>query len=470
MFAISITQVLFFITLCFLRKKYLWFISFGIFLLFAEYKNIKPLFCLEICVLFNIFALILHNRKLKYSSVLYVCIVSIGLFLIAFQQTHSTLIVEMLNLLPNWLGNQQTTILMEIYSILAIIIMIGFMPFAEWIMYLFSISSSFFKTMIFITPMYLSLLVFQEYSLQFSPISFEIIGLAICGYSALCLIFNNNLRICFMHIMVYLYGTQILLLNQSKNLQFLPLWLVAVFIILAISNTFTPNRAINYKVKDAKQYFFVNKYHFAGFIVSICVLSLNTINTIFVLDSHFSRANTIIFALIVCGIAKIVHALFIHKTNNHLVVNTKVDTIRIVRLFFISICSGITTIYFLVKTYKIFITPSAISIFICFLIFIATLLLSTFLEKFNQPKILSSQTYASYLVRAIQTIKIVSLIIQSVTTDFASVVKEKISTIASSNVAEKFSNIIYGNHIYLYIFFLLQTIVVLVIECVIFNQ
>ena len=101
----------------------------------------------KIYTLFSILALIYHNRKFKIPCTLYLSLITTGIFIFTLNETLRPLLISLISTLPCIFGTNQTRIIYECCILLATIMLVGFIPFAEWIMYLFAISNIFFQIM-----------------------------------------------------------------------------------------------------------------------------------------------------------------------------------------------------------------------------------------------------------------------------------------------------------------------------------
>ena len=422
---------------------------------------------LQIYALISCCALIYHNRKLKISSVLYIAIVSTGMFLLALFDLCHELLLQLFKQLPDLLGQQQIQVLNEIYIMIAILMLIGFIPFMEWIMYLFTISNLLFKIIVFIIPMYLSLLTLQKISHDFSSLSIEIVSFLIAGFSGLHMIFNNKIRATFSYVIVYFYGLQILLLTQANKTSFISLWQITSVLMLILMEIYTPNRAIKFEIKYIKSYVCVNKCYMYTF--TLCMLLLVVIfcnNILLFTQNHHYKLYIVIFSPLICLLAKI-SFLFTQNKQKINIENNKISFKNKTILSATMLTMLLAVFYSYKTTMGFFVCPSIIHILIYFCIFIFTLLFAFFFMNISQPRIFFKKTYSSLLLNVIKIIKITCLIIKSTAIDFIDTLKLKITSLSLSSTPGKLSNILYGNHIYFYIFFLLQVIVILTIECVI---
>ena len=424
----------------------------------------------KIYTLFSILALIYHNRKFKIPCTLYLSLITTGIFIFTLNETLRPLLISLISTLPCIFGTNQTRIIYECCILLATIMLVGFIPFAEWIMYLFAISNIFFQIIIFIIPMYLSLQTMQLLAHDFLDTSFIIIGLLVSGYSGICLIFNNNLRSFFTYIIVYFYGLQIFLLGQYKTPSFFVLWCVVLVLAFAALAIYTPNRAIKYKVKFIRHYTNLDKHS------SINALALS-VNAILILICHICvcrplphQLHVALFVMPSCLMAKIIYVFVQNASPQHFKSHNQPKIIQRIFSVILVMTTIIATLYIHQHMlWTLFKLPSIVFIVTNTLVFTVTLSFAFLAMNIHQPKWLTSRAYFSTILSIIKIIKITFLIIQAAISDFTSTLHKNIIELSLSNVPKKLSNILYNNHVYFYIFFLLQVIVVLTIECVILS-
>ena len=112
--------------------------------------------------------------------------------------------------------------------------------------------------------------------------------------------------------------------------------------------------------------------------------------------------------------------------------------------------------------------------FMQILYFIIAILALSFLFKivdrffpFNNNKKRNTRIVSNIFIKLASSLKTSVLIINAVCEDFVTASYKKITYFSPASLMEKISNVLYGNHTYFYIFFLLQLIIILTIECVI---
>jgi len=451
--------------LFFLQKRYIPIVLCNLFILFCYALGVNKVFCLEMSSMLNIFAITMHNRRFKISSVVYIMIISIGCFLLALKELNNDLLISIYDNI--YYINKHINIMNDIYIMVALLLIVGCIPFGDWIMYLFSISSSLFKVIIFITPMFLMFNILYDYSSVLDPQSYQIFGSLICVYSCFCIIFNKNLRLILVNVITYFYGIQIIYLSKSYNLQFFSNWLVATFVILLLSNTIIPIRTMKYNINNIKN-ILVGKTEKILFIISMLFLLYCFVLLYFTLPETRGLLKVVSISLFTSFFAKIIASIsFLNgdslKNDNK---ENNTNLFRMIRMF-IGVVFLTGYCVYNAKILKFFIRPSLYLIIFSLLIFSVVLVVSLLFNNAIKPKILKSKTYSSFVVNFIKFLKIIILIIQSVFVDFAKSVKEKVINLAISSVPQKLSNILYGKHLYFYIFFLIEVIIVLTIECVV---
>ena len=428
-------------------------------LLISMCNYFDKIFCLKLITIFNFFAITIHNHKFKSSCILYISIVSTGFLMLTIKELNQELIPTILT--STYLTNSQAILANEIYTLIAITLIIGCIPFSEKIMYLFSISNIMFKIPTFIIPMYISLLILQDLAQTFSADSFKILGTIICLYSSICFSFNNSLKVIFSNIIVYFYGLQILLLAQTKTLTFLYLWLIVVALVLLSCSIYAPKRVAKYSLKNM----FVNSRSELFIIVFIITFIIAFLNNLFILN--VSTIHSIALASIPSYIfGKIIRYSLSEKKitlQKKQIKNKKMSSVYLfflitsLYLFEIQTCARNYTL-FITQPYHLAVIISAISV---------AIVLGFIFAQLKQPHFLIIKTYSHMLIIIMQVIKIICLISKSVVIDFFCTTKSTIANLSLSKTLEKISNILYGNNTYFYALFFLEIIVILTIEFII---
>ena len=459
-------------------------------LLYAKIKNLPIIICnlaiilaffngidakllLEISALLSIFATTIHNRLFKISGVFHISIVSLGFLMLAIYEVNIDFLRSLLLSLP-FINQQNLQIAESFYLLLSIGFIIGFLPFTEWIIYLFTISNTLFKLICFITPMTLSLYVLNPSSalLNITPLAYKIYGALACGYAGICMLFNNNIRACFVELIVYFYGLAIVSFGYTNmlSLQSTNIWLFYVAILLAMTHTFTNKRTINYNLKNIKSLLFSTKTNAILSIMCIIALICNYVIIVSLFDVQKSLTKIIILAFFIVFLAKFLFILIKSKQtskNNGNKTNNDTQLLRQIKLGLILFLVYFSN-YLLIFNQKIHLSlPSALISIIFAGIFILGFCFSFLLIDFSQPKILISKTYSTATILVIKAVKVVFGILHTIIVDFYKTLDDSWKQLYFSQAPRKLSNILYNNQIYFYIFFLAQVVIVLIIECVI---
>ena len=443
-------------------------------IIISLFKGIDAKLLLEVSALLSIFITIIHNRLFKISGVFYISIVSLGFLMLAIYEINTNFVKSLLLYLP--LINQQNLQIAEsFYLLLSISFIVGFLPFTEWMVYLFTISSTLFKLLCFITPMTLSLYVLHPSSalLNITPLAYKIYGALACGYAGICVLFNNNVRACLVELLIYFYGLVIASFGYPNALSTyaINIWLSFVAIILPIIHTFTDKRTINYNLKNIKGLLFSTKTNTILSIMCLAALIYEYVIMTSLFDVQKSLAKIIILSFFVIFFAKISFILVKSKQKSMIALdNDNSDEIQVLRQLKLGIMLPVAVgfNYILMNQPKIhFKLPSTLGCAIFLGIFILGFLFSFLLIDFSQPKILISKTYSTATISIIKAIKVVFGILHTIAVDFYKTLDNSWNKLYLSQAPKKLSNILYNNQIYFYIFFLSQVIIVLIIECVI---
>ena len=167
--------------------------------------------------------------------------------------------------------------------------------------------------------------------------------------------------------------------------------------------------------------------------------------------------------------------MFFSKTMSYFSVNNQVKenkqqyiNLPQSRMIRMAICN-LLLIYFFYQTSSLsmFQNQDVIVISAVILTFLTTFVFFTLTNTYIKINMTKSKTYSQFLLKLLSCFKIVILIIQNIFIDFSNSIKDKVLKLSISSIPKKVSNILYEQNIYFYIFFLIQIIVVLTIECVI---
>ncbi len=447
----------------FLKKRYIPAVIINLCILWLLYKENNPTLCIELSAILSILCEIAHNKKLKLLNVLYISIVSTGLMMLAIQNLDSSYIFRMINRAKLTKLNMHVKIASEIVMLISVVMMCGFVPFSERMIRLFSISRPTIKIITFITPMYISLLIFNNLINTFSNYSFVILGTAISLYSAICLAFCKNLKTIFSQIIIYFYGLQILFLAQTRTLQYLPLWFITITTTLVSFTLYTPNRALKYYISEIKQYISVNKCYFYTFVIIIITFILNFINNFLLFKPETKYLNIAVFVLPFWLFGVFIKSMLNQKTK---IKSSNIHSINMQIMISIPIITVLMILSFL-KIYKssIHLTFSKALTYIC--IFSISLISSFVFKNVDQPNILTTKMYSHFFTKIISAMKVAYSINKTIVMDFFKTFNLQTVSSTSLGIAEKISNMLYGNYIYFYIIFLAMALIILMVECVV---
>lgn len=442
-------------------------------IILAFFNGIDTKLLLEISALLSIFITIIHNRLFKISGIFYISIVSLGFLMLAIYKVNSEFIKSLLLYLP-FIYTQNLQIAESFYLLISVGFIIGFLPFTEWMIYLFTISNTLFKLICFVTPMTLSLYVLHpsSTSLNITPLAYKIYGALACGYAGICMLFNNNVRACFVELIMYFYGLVIVSFGYQNtlSLQSTNIWLSCVAVLLPIIHTFTNKRTVNYNLKNIKSLLFSTKTNSILSIMFIIALICEYIIIVSLFDIQKSISKITILAFFIVFFAKFFFILIKSKQiskNNSNKTNKEIQLLRQIKLGLMLFLAYFSN-YLLISNQKIHLSlPSALIGIIFAGIFILGFCFSFLLIDFSQPKILISKTYSTATILVIKAIKVIFGILHTIVVDFYKTIDNSWKQLYFSQAPKKISNILYNNQIYFYIFFLAQAVVVLIIECVI---
>ena len=449
--------------LIFCKKKYIPAIITNFALLLSYTFNHNTLFCLEISAMLNILFLIKHNNKFRTPQLSYIVLISIAFLMIALKELKYEWLINIASSLQTNLSSRLSQNLLEnIYIFIFSILLIGGIPFSQWSLYLFTISSNVFKIICFVVPMFLTIPLLNNQSI-ISNEYYGIFGSIICCYCSIRIAVERNIKDIFSLIIIFFYGVQILLLSQFK-LTFVNLWLLLVFVILLSIKILSPIRTKEYYIKDIKSTL-KNNIITTYFIIAMSLIVVIAYSYFMILI--LSTDNFIyIFSVstIYLPICIILMSFISAKVNTKQNIHTNIKKIAMYSvlqiLILLQIIYKIYTNWYLTKIPKLSAILTTLSI-LSFSIIVA-ILFNMCADKKHIKKIRSN-----IFIKLIKIIKVIFLIIKSAITDFINVAQTKIINLSNSSIQNKLLNILYNNYIYFYIFFFCQLIIILVIECII---
>ena len=163
--------------------------------------------------------------------------------------------------------------------------------------------------------------------------------------------------------------------------------------------------------------------------------------------------------------------LFFKYIRNHDTCQLPNDTILPIQtslfIFFLSIASILQLKHLCINAY---LKVSFIQIIYFIIVILALLFLFKIINRFftfNNNKKRNTRIVSNIFIKIASALKTSILIVNTACEDFVTTSYKKITYFSPTSFMEKISNVLYGNHTYFYIFFLLQLIIILTIECVI---
>ena len=451
----------------FFEKKFSIILAINFLILYALYFGLSKTMCLELLTVVNIYSIVIHNYKLKSYTLLYICLVSVGLFLRAVFDVHRNFLLNVFSDgIFNLSVNNEYILMYELCYLVGLLMIIGFIPFSERVMYLFSISNELFKTTIFIIPMTIMLFIFRDLLSVFSASSLKIVGIIICVYSGMYFVLSNNLKSIFMYIITYFYGLQISLLAQTESMKFINLWFVIVSLMIVLLRMYMPNRTYKYSVGDIRNILLIdNRYYLPILTVAMFTFVLTFVNNLLVFNKNNIIACVVSFLPLFCFFGKF--SFFLIKKNKNSTNTTNTFDIRTVCLFLMILFLFIISIYNIMDSRSSFyFLPLSFST-TCLLVFCCSLVIFFVFAKLSLPKIFSARLYLNIFFGILHMIKIIYLIVKTSLVDFFLSIYEKISMLFQEIGIRRMSNILHIDNVYFYMFFLLFVIIVLLIECII---
>ena len=447
----------------YLKPRYLP-IAIGNFAILVSFLlGVDKILLLEISSILSVIYITMHNKRFKAPSIFYFTSVSIGCFMFAIKETNIDFLHLFIASIYNNSVNDLSYIndIIDLYTFISILFFIGFIPFTEWIIYLFSVSNAFFKITCFIIPMFLSLCIVQDLIRSDNLYIFKYFGASICFYSCLCLFFSRNFCINFVHIMTYFYGLQIMLFYDPSIK--LNNWVICSILTIACSDNFMPKRMAKYKYNDVKNIFFSNGFNTLLSVPYFILLVFMFGATCCVLNTKQDNATIIVTNLFICFIAKISYTMFATMQCKYSYIehpNFK-RIIKYILIFLFSISSLINNFPDLDFHRSSFVFS--------ILIYMTTMLFLRFnpFSRIIQPRFLTSRTYSNLVLKIFKMLKTGTLIISSIAKDFLNMLKSCLDSTLFSSILQKIADVLYDKHIYFYIYFLIQVLIVLAIECVI---
>lgn len=464
------------------RNVFLFAISTVVITLFTLGYNKFMVF--EVMAVLSVFICIMHNRKYRASGIYYLGLLSCGLFMLAIQELHPDLLNDIFSRLAGEKYEDFVNIATHIYTLVALLLLVGMMPFSEWIMYLFALSNSFYKIVCFIVPLFLLLQIMQEVALNISTYSIIYTGFAICIYAGIYLLFESNIRRIYTYIILYFFGLQVIFISNGMMQIMMPFWVIISVLIATLSCVFTPFRVRRYTLENIKEYFCgkLSDKIFACISFNIIIglfavyaIILNHGENISELNSFYKIGIIVFF---IGFIARFFYSILLKNTLKNKVVVDKIDKKfkklfarnRLKRVIWLNILFYITALevflnrYFFISNLNI---PAYQHLLVYAVVFCAFFVLTPLMLSGKKPILLRSNYYFRAVRSCLSFVCIFVRIVATTFSDFWKALRQYITAIVNASTSYKLTHILCNNYTYFYVFLLIQMIIVLTIECVI---
>ena len=438
----------------------------------------------EVMAVLSVFICIMHNRKYRASGIYFLGLLSCGLFMLAVQELHQNLLNEVFSCLAGKKYEDFINIATHIYTLIALLLLVGMMPFSEWIMYLFALSNSFYKMVCFIVPLFLLLQIIQSIAPNISTHAIVYTGFAICIYSGIYLLFENNIRRIYTYLILYFFGMQLMLTSNNIVSIMMPFWAIIAILIATVSCIFTPFRARKYTINNIKEYFCSKlsdtilaciSFNIIIGLFAVYAIILNHGKNISEMNSFYKIAIIVFF---IGFLARVFYVILLKNNTKNKVVVDKIDKKfkklfarnRLKRIVWLNIIFYITALEVFLNRY-FFISNLHIPIYQHLLIYGAVFCvffgLSPFMLSGQKPILLRSNYYFRAARLCLSFVCIFVRIVATTFSDFWKALRQYAVTIVNASTSYKLTHILCNNYTYFYIFILIQMIIVLTIECVI---
>ena len=462
--------------LFYMQPKHTPVIIIGSLLLFTAIQwHHYTLLYYELSVILAILCCAKHNRRHQTSCMVWLIWLSLGMLTLGLLTHNNTFLTQMLQKTQTIfsINPENSNIINESIHKIALLMVLGLIPFNKHIMSLFTLSSNVFKMICFIIPMMLLQLFLQNNPTDATTILF---GGIISVYSGLCLMFENNIRKTLVYIITYFYGLNIVTTSQHASYTHLlnNAWLMVCVSILAYTKIIAPRRTHKYLIQNIKTLTTITKKHTIisiwWYIIITSVLFIYyAINSFKPFSSYW--LNLIVVLSFTCFTAKIFYTLSFGKNNNTNPDKTDIKNTEIIKTIILFLCVTVGILYTLPITTSfihINFTKQTISGCVYVLVtFIASFLISKLLIITPQPKHALHIKHQHTVYMVLDGVKVVIDIIYISVKEFYAVIKNNIQQTLSSSTPTKLTNLLHNNQMYFCIFFLIEVIVVLTIECVI---
>ncbi|GEM_PF-4566354 len=454
------------IQLLYLKSKYLLLTIAICMILVLNFSSKDPYTLLEISAMISTLCIIKCRAKFGLQVCIYLISVATGCLFFAFYKNSWSFLIELSSQKTLPLEQKQ---IKECFFSIAMTLILGGIPFVEWMMRIFSTLKPITKTLGFILPLFISLSVYQN--LVIKGLDFTTIGCLICLCSSLQIFFLKNIKIIFCNIITFFYGCAIIAISNHLNNYDIYFVLIAVLII-SIENFFMPKITLKYRMKNFKDIFLSNKSDKAIFL--LYMFCLFTIYFAFYLNIFLDKPYDLItkFSIlsISCFFGKIAFFILNKKLDTshyNRAVNTKEIAKALVFLLFLlsSIIALFTTNY---KTFQFSSTLNLIFklgafFFVCFMF----CLIFKSISKINVPTQVNFSNVGKRIFIIFNSAKISYEILCSILSDTLFALKQGNNAFNTNSFLSNLNNFFKKNVILYYSVFIVILCIVLIIECVI---
>lgn len=445
-------------------------------LLYYQQNNpTQTLLCYQTSILCGVLCCLKHNRRYSGSIIIWLMLLSFGILINSMSADNQEFFTQLLQKLKTTITQTQTidyTVITNTLKQMTLLMLIGLIPFNKQIMHLFTISNNFFKLICFVVPMYLLLLL-----LQLNNNTTAVwLGWIMCVYSGIHCVLENKIRHLLVYIITFFYGLN--MVSTMQNHQYVCMlnfiWLMLCVAVLAYTKIIAPKKTQVYLIHNLKTLIGETKINK---LLSLCF----SIIVVFVLTTYYKTnnfttqtqywLNILILSLFLAFTAKILYILyFMQSQQSNTTTNTPntTETIKTAIVFaFVIVCILHIFTHKQTPNAVLFTKQTRYGLILCCIVFISSLLLSRFLIISKKSKLLDKIQHNHITQVLLDVLKVVIDIIYISIKDFFKVIKNNTQNTISSSTPNKLTNLLSNNQMYFYIFFLIEIIVVLTIECVI---
>ena len=453
------------VQLLYFKTKYFLLIIATSVLVITNYSTKDIYTLLEISALMSALNIMQSREKFGLQVCIYVVSIAIGCLFFAFYKNSWPFLLDLLNNKDNSPLEQKQ--IKECFFSIAIILLLGGIPFIEWMMRIFSTLKPITKIMSLILPLFISISVYEK--LVAEGLNFTILGCLICLCSSLQIFFLKNIRIIFCNIITFFYGaTLIAVSNHMPNYD--TCFVIISALVIGTENFFTPKTTLKYRMKNFKDIFFSNRNDKVLFLISFTYLSI--IYFAFYanfLSGSYDITTRISIISISCFFGKIAFFATNKKTDvshYHRATNTK----ELIKTSILLFCVLFATLIFITdyETFNNLSIPDLalqfiIFIFICFLFFLGFKAVS----QINMPTQINFSNIGKRIFAILRGIKISYNILFSILNDVSFTLKREDNVFNSKSFFSNLNNLFKNSITLYYSVCLLIFCIVLIIECVI---